>query len=161
PGNASQGLAQAEDSSPSESVRALRGRLPFQSSSFHVVTNRHEAFISTEVARIMAPGGRFLTQQIAFPWADDFYRLLDLPTPPAPPRRWELSLAVAQVTAAGLRVIDSADGDEVRAFDDIGALAWYLKASPWGVPGFTIERFRTRLAQLHAQIMSTGPLVVR
>src|SRR5829696_3669039 len=74
-----------------------RGGLPFRRASFHLVTNRHEAFVAAEVARILAPGGCFLTQQIAFPWADDFYRLLDLPVPPEPPRRWGLPLAVAQI----------------------------------------------------------------
>jgi SAM-dependent methyltransferase len=137
------------------------GGLPFRSATFHLVTNRHESFVAAEVARVLMPGGRFLTQQIALPWADDFYRLLDLPLPPPPPRPWALSLAVAQVEAAGLTVIASAEGYEARAFHDVGAMAWYLKAISWGIPGFTIAGFRRRLARLHAQIAANGPLVIR
>lgn len=138
-----------------------RGRLPFRRASFHLVTDRHEAFVASEVARILVPGGCFLTQQIAFPWADDFSRLLDLPVPPAPPRRWDLALAVAQVQVAGLTVVASGEGQERWTFLDIGALAWYLKAVSWGVPGFSIPDARPRLALLHARIESDGPLVVR
>lgn len=105
--------------------------------------------------------GCFLTQQIENGWADDFYRLLDLQPPPPPPRRWSLALAVAQVEAAGLHVVARGEADERRAFLDVGALAWYLRVIPWAVPDFTIDVFRPRLAQLHAQIASDGLLTVR
>lgn len=137
------------------------GALPFRSGALHLVTNRHESFVAAEVARVLAPGGRFLTQQIAFPWADDFYRLLDLPLPPAQVRPWALSLGVAQVEAAGLTVVTSAEGAERRAFHDVGALAWYLRSVPWAIPDFTIDGYRPRLARLHDQIKADGPLVVR
>jgi SAM-dependent methyltransferase len=137
------------------------GRLPFKNGSFHVISNRHEAFVAAEVARVLAPGGRFLTQQVADGAADDFHRLLDLPVPPPSPRPWRLALAVAQVELAGLEIVASEDGAEQHAFADVGALAWYLKASPWMVPGFSIEAFRPRLATLHERIQAHGPLVVR
>jgi len=146
---------------PSHAGGALRGSLPFRSASSRLVTNRHESFVASEVARILVPGGHFLTQQIAFPWADDLYRLLGQPSPPAPPRPWELSLAVAQVTAAGLTIVASAEADEIWAFHDVGALAWYLKVVPWAIPDFTVERYRPRFAELHGRIQAGEPLVVR
>ena len=154
-------IAQEPHDPNGRSTVGLGGSLPFRSAMFHLVANRHESFVAAEVARILAPGGCFLTQQIASPWADDFYRLLDRPPPPTSPQRWDLSLAVAQVTAAGLTVVASAEGHERREFADVGALAWYLKAVAWGVPGFTVKGCRARLAQLHARIESDGPLVVR
>jgi SAM-dependent methyltransferase len=143
------------------SPRDAGGGMPFRSASFHLVTNRHESFVASAVARVLAPGGHFLTQQVGSPWADEFYRLLDVPLPPAPPRRWELSLAVTQVEAAGLMVVASAEAHERRTFRDVGALAWYLKAVPWAIPGFSIDGFRPRLAQFQDRIIADGPLIVR
>jgi SAM-dependent methyltransferase len=142
------------DQETGRSPIVLIGRLPFQHSSFHLVMNRHESFLASEVARVLAPGGRFLTQQISNVWADDYYRLFDLPLPPRPPRIWNLELAVAQVQAAGLEIVARGEADEVTAFLDVGALAWYLKVIPWAIAGFSIERFRSRLAELHGRIQA-------
>lgn len=38
--------------------------LPFDEAEFDVVLNRHSAFNCGEVARIVAPGGTFVTQQV-------------------------------------------------------------------------------------------------
>jgi SAM-dependent methyltransferase len=54
-----------------------RGRLPFCRAAFDLVLNRHEAFNAAEVARVLAPGGRFLTQQ-AGSAPDQFHALLGL-----------------------------------------------------------------------------------
>ena len=154
----------APDNASQDSGRpssGFAGRLPFRDASFHLVTNRHEAFVASEVARILVPGGCFLTQQIENAWADDLYRLLDLPTPPPPPRRWDLALAVAQVEAAGLEVVARGEADERRAFLDVGAFAWYLKVIPWAIPDFSIGAFRPHLDRLHARIAADGPLWVR
>jgi len=40
------------------------GLLPLSANEFDLVLNRHAAFNPDEVARILAPGGAFLTQQI-------------------------------------------------------------------------------------------------
>lgn len=156
-----EGAPDNADQETDRSSRGITGRLPFRDASFHLVTNRHEAFVASEVARILVPGGCFLTQQIENAWADDFYRLLDLPAPPPPPRHWNLALAVAQVAAAGLQVVARGEADERRAFLDVGALAWYLKVIPWAIPGFSIDAFRSHLTRLHDRIAAEGPLEVR
>ncbi len=142
-------------------VPETRGQLPFRDGSIHLVVNRHASFVAAEVSRILAPAGLFITQQFEGPTDDDFYRILGLPSPPPTRRKWNLSLATSQVEAAGLRVTGSGEADLVTSFADIGALAWYLKAIPWTVPGFTIPRFRDRLKELHSQVIGTGPLRVR
>jgi hypothetical protein len=40
-----------------------RARLLFRDGAFDLVANRHEAFVATEVARVLSPGGTFVTQQ--------------------------------------------------------------------------------------------------
>ena len=54
--------------------------LPFATDEFDVVLNRHSAFNSAEVARVLGPGGTFLTQQIFGPAA---VHLKGASTPPA------------------------------------------------------------------------------
>jgi SAM-dependent methyltransferase len=76
-----------------------RGRLPFADGVFGLVTNRHEAFWASEVARVLAPGGTFITQQVDHHSYDDLHALLGLPAPPQP-GSW-LPLARRQVQDLG------------------------------------------------------------
>jgi SAM-dependent methyltransferase len=118
-------------------------RLPFRDRCFDLVLNRHESFDAAEVARVLNPGGRFLTQQAAS-GPDQFHALLGL----APPRRsapFDLDLLAGQVMRAGLVVEDTATATETVRFADIGALAWYLRMVPWAVPGFSIDAHRQAL----------------
>jgi SAM-dependent methyltransferase len=136
------------------------GRLPFPSGSFALVTSRHESFVASEIARVLVPGGIFLTQQVGGDYGD-FYEALELPRPPNPKRRWDLRLAQEQLAGAGLRVLDSGEATEVTSFTDVGAFAWYLKLIPWTVEGFSIETYRLQLERLHERIGANGPLRVR
>jgi hypothetical protein len=136
-----------------------RGRLPFRTGSLHLVTNRHESFLASEVARILVPGGHFVTQQL---WSgQDFHGLLGIEPPPRPARPWGLDLAQEQFRAAGLTVVDSEEGVEVAWFKDVGAFVWYLKAIPWIVPGFTPSAYESPLVELHRRTVEEGPLPVR
>jgi SAM-dependent methyltransferase len=137
-----------------------RGRLPFPAESFALISNRHGAFVASEVARVLTRGGIFLTQQLGGSY-DDFYDALGLSWPAKSGRVWDRRLAKEQLEAAGLTVIDSAEGEELTSFADVGAFAWYLKAIPWAVEGFSIEAHRAALEVLHARIRATGPITVR
>ena len=136
------------------------GRLPFPSGSFALVTSRHESFVASELARVLVPGGTFLTQQVGGDYGD-FYDALELPRPPSRKRRWDLGLAREQLARAGLRVVDSAEGTEVTTFADVGAFAWYLRLIPWTVEGFSIATHRPQLERLHERIAADGPLTIR
>lgn len=118
------------------------GRMPFRDSAFDLVLNRHEAFAAAEVVRVLASGGRFLTQQAASA-PDQFHALLGL-EPPARPA-FDLDLLVSQVIRAGLTVENAEAAREVVRFADVGALALYLRMVPWAVPGFDIETHRSAL----------------
>ena len=151
---------EAAPDNATQRVNDARGRLPFPDESFHLVTNRHGAFVAAEVARVLAPGGVFVTEQVGGSY-DDFYELLALDPPPPAPRPWRLELAAEQVHAAGLEVLRSGEAEQRSAFADVGALVWYLKAVPWVIPGFAADTHRPRLAALHARIAADDPLVVR
>jgi SAM-dependent methyltransferase len=137
-----------------------RGLLPFPDKSFHLVVCRHEAFVASEVARILVAGGYFVTQQIGGNY-DGFFRLLGLSPPAQPTRDWNLALATTQLEAAGLRVLASGETEQTTSFADVGAIVWYLKAAPWTVPGFSARDQLTRLGDLHARLERDGPATVR
>lgn len=136
-----------------------QGRLPFARASFELVTSRHESFVASELARILVPGGRFLTQQAGTGRYDELRR--DFGLPPSNRAAWTLSLAVAQLERAGLRVVQSGEAELVTSFADIGALAWFLKAAPWTVPEFSLAEHRGALAELHRRMAVDGPYQVR
>lgn len=137
-----------------------RGRLPFPTGSFELVSNRHESFVAAEVARVLKSGGAFLTQQTGGN-TDEFHDALGLPRPRRSGPEWSLELARAQLGEASLEVTDSATGSEAATFADVGALAWYLRAIPWVVEGFSIQTHRRRLERLHRRIVADGPLTLR
>jgi hypothetical protein len=134
------------------------GHLPFRDGAFDLVINRHESFRGDELARVMATGGTFITQQVDMHSYDDLYRLLGL-EPPEQPDSW-LPLAVSQLTSAGLIVTTAAAGVETTYFDHIGAVVYYLKVVDWGIPEYSLDAF---LPQLRAawQDESAWPRPVR
>jgi len=117
-------------------------RLPFGDAVFDLVLSRHEAFDAAEVARVLRPGGRFLTQQAASA-PDQFHALLGLRAPRRP--AMDLDLLVGQAGRAGLTVEDACVAREMVRFADVGALAWYLRMIPWAVPGFDLTTHRAAL----------------
>lgn len=151
-------VVQDEGSDENMDHGGVRGRLPFRDGTFDVVANRHGAFLAREVARVIGPGGAFVTQQVDFHTYDDFYVALDIELP-AQVDSW-LPLAVDQVTAAGLVVERAEAGIEAQAFGDVGALIWYLRAVSWSVPEFDLDRCDAALRRIHAG-MQREPLVIR
>ena len=137
------------------------GALPFEDSSFHLITNRHESFVAAEIRRILTPDGHFVTQQVGSGFTDDFRRALGLPVTKDDRPRWDLAFATRQLAAAGLRVVESAEGFEAQTYADAAALAWYLLAVPWTVEGFTIPAYRNELHRLQERIEQGHPLTMR
>jgi SAM-dependent methyltransferase len=126
---------------------AGRGRLPFSDGAFGLVANRHEAFLAAEVARVLAPGGSFITQQVDFHSYDDLYRIVGLDVP-ARPASW-LPLAVRQLRDAGLTVQASVRGAERHELRDVGAVVYYLRVVGWAIPEYTLEGCRPALRAAH------------
>lgn len=135
-----------------------RGRLPFRDGAFSLVLDRHESFNPHEVARVLAPGGTFLTQQVD--WAfGDLHELLGVPW--SGPRPVRLELLRAQVAAAGLRVEAAEEAIVVQTFADVGVLGWYLRQVPWAVESVDVRRDVGRLLGVHERMRSEGPAIIR
>jgi SAM-dependent methyltransferase len=134
------------------------GSLPFRDGAFPLVANRHESFCAAEVARVLAPGGTFVTQQVDPDGYGDFYALLGI-EPPASAESW-LPLARRQVERAGLVISTAQTADEQQQFDDVGALVYYLRVIYWAVPEYRFDRYRDRLRELH-DTPAAWPAIIR
>jgi SAM-dependent methyltransferase len=132
------------------------GRIPFEDGEFDLILNRHSGLNGAEVARVLAPGAVFLTQQIHGLWAQDL--LAEFGATPQWPDATP-AYYVPRLEAAGLEIknLDVWQGDLI--FHDVGAIVYYLKAVPWLVPGFSVETHMDTLMRLQGQLQREGPLV--
>ncbi len=110
--------------------------LPFAEGSLDLVIARHEEFDAREVARVLAPGGRFLTQQVDGREAHEFRQWFGGEPPHA-----DVTLANTQIAlqSAGLRVEAADDWTGRMEFADALAVVEYLALVPWDVPGFSVD----------------------
>lgn len=134
------------------------GALPFRDDAFHLITDRNEAFVATEVARVLVAGGYFLTEQTGNSARPAFGRLLGLPRPTFPSPPWHLRVAAEQLRRAGLRAERSGEARTETLFYDVASLVGYLRAVPWEAPGFSVDRCRPRLEELHATVSRVEPI---
>jgi len=138
-----------------EGSQALAAPLPFPDQSFDLVLNRHSGFNPHEVGRVLAPGGLFLTEQV------DGLSLADLlaefgalpPWPEARPQAFARGLE-----EGGLTLVSVQESRTARTFRSVAALVYYLRAIPWLVPGFSVDRDRGTLEGLEARLDRDGGL---
>lgn len=133
--------------------------LPFRNAAFDLVIDRHESYLAAEVARVLRPGGRFLTQQCGGSHYCELNDLLGI----ARPRyaSWSLANAVAQLRTVGFDIVQAKEAFPQATFHDIGTIVYFLKAVPWQAPGFEAKNFLDPLRAIHDRIEHAGPLGVR
>jgi len=135
-----------------------RPALPFADETFDLVTARHP--VQTwweEVARVLRPGGRFLSQQVGPHSVAELSEFLMGPQPARSLREPRIALDSAE--AAGLEVRDLRTARLRTVFYDIGAVVYFLRLVIWIVPDFSVDRYRDRLAALDALIRRDGSFV--
>jgi SAM-dependent methyltransferase len=132
--------------------------LPFAAESFDLVVSRHPTEVRWgEIARVLRPGGTYLSQQVG---AGSNRELTEFmmgrqPVRPGSSARW----AAGQAERAGLTVVDLREEALRTVFNDIAAVVYFLRKVLWTVPGFTVEGYRDRLRLLHGKIQAEGPFV--
>ena len=129
--------------------------LPFEEGFFELVIDRHESFDAGEVFRVLRPRGLFVTQQVGWSNNKEICELFRVSRTP-----WTLERGLGELRKAGFHIVDWKDGLQKAAFYDVGALVYYLKAIPWEVPGFSIERYREQLRGIHDLIQKKGEFEV-
>ncbi len=135
---------------------AERSLLPFQDNSFDLVTSRHPVDTDwTEIARVLRPGGHYLSQQVGAGSMHGVTEAMLGPLPVNDFRSPQRHAALAR--AAGLEVLDLREARLRTEFFDVAALVVYLRKVIWIVPGFTVEHYRPQLLAVHRSIEATGP----
>jgi SAM-dependent methyltransferase len=140
-------------------------RIDLPDRSLDLVADRHESFSAPEVVRVLRPGGWFVTQQVG---SRDHIELEEwFRTPPRPAtdrvsdatefanRNSSAAELAEEVSTAGLDVRDAKEATYPDDFLDIGALVYYLRAAPWEVPGFSVDRDRKILRAIDQEIQRT------
>ncbi len=131
------------------------GKLPFGDGEFNLILNKHSAFDAEELFRTLRLGGTFLTQQV------DGNDLKDLASAFERERMysyWSSDLAVQRLESAGLTIIEQKDWTGMTRFADVGAIVYFLKAIPWIVKDFSVERDLKHLKELQERLESGKPL---
>lgn len=110
--------------------------LPFADEAFDLVLNRHEELDPGEVARVFAPGGHALTQQVH---QDNWKELRAFF-----PRKTDFGPHFERYQDGFRRsglVITRAEMHEAQAaYRDLGDIVYLLTALPWEVPDFDVAR---------------------
>ncbi|MEU8002512.1 class I SAM-dependent methyltransferase [Catellatospora sp. NPDC049111] len=130
-------------------------RLPAADGEFDVVLNRHGHFDPAELWRVLRPGGLFLTQQVG---ADNDLALNEALGAPAVahPRALTLDTAVSALRRVGFEVVDGRDARPTMLFRDIAAVVYQLRAVPWQIADFDVDRYDRQLRNLHRYIREHG-----
>lgn len=127
------------------------GALPFATASFDLLASRHPTGHRwAEVARLLRPGGTYLSQGVGAGSNRRLYEALLGPQPPTPEPGWRRAAAAA--TAAGLAVTQLRHETVQLQFDDIGAVVYFLRKVVWTVPDFEVARYEMQLRRLHEQM---------
>ncbi|ASO20399.1 SAM-dependent methyltransferase [Actinoalloteichus hoggarensis] len=133
-------------------------RLPFDDSSFDLVISRHPVAPPwAEAARVLRPGGTLLCQGIG---PNSMIELAEVVAGPRPPgTRPDPEQTAEIVRQTGLIVTDLRTAALRAEFYDIGAVVYFLRKVIWTVPDFSVAKYRTALAALHARLRTDGPFV--
>jgi SAM-dependent methyltransferase len=132
--------------------------MPFTDASFDLVVSRHPVVVLWgEIARVLRPGGTYLSQQIGPGTNRELTEFMMGPRPVNQAR----SAANARRSAelAGLEVVDLREAALRVAFFDVGAVVYFLRKVLWTVPDFTPEAYGPQLGRLHQHIEEEGPFV--
>jgi SAM-dependent methyltransferase len=132
--------------------------LPFANAAFDLVVSRHPVAVRwDEIARVLKPGGSYLSQDVGDGSVRELTEFMMGPQPaddgPTRDPRW----SVAGAEAAGLTVTDLREFRGRMEFGDVAAVVHFLRKVIWIVPGFSVEAYRDRLRALHERIESAGP----
>ena len=132
--------------------------LPFESNQFDLIINRHESYSEKELFRIIKKGGYFITQQVGGENDLAINRKLGAKIDENIENylHWGLDYAVNELAKAGFETKLKKECNPIMRCFDIGAIIYYLKAIPWQIPDFTIEKYRSKLFDLHEEIIEKG-----
>ena len=126
-----------------------KAKLPFKNEEFDLVLNRHEAYSAKEVYRILKPGGFFLTQQVD---GNDCLDLLKAFKARPKWSFWNLKFAKKDILNSGFVIKQAKNWTGSIIFKEVGAVVYYLKAIPWYVDDFSVDKCLSNLEKLQTKL---------
>jgi SAM-dependent methyltransferase len=119
-----------------ETVHCRSVKLPFKDSCFDLVVDRHEELDPKEVARVIRPGGKMITQQVdRNDWMELRAYFANVGDFGDHRKRYAEGFE-----AEGLKVTTNLSKDYKVAYSSLGEFVFMLAATPWTIPGFNLER---------------------
>ncbi|MCK2242870.1 MULTISPECIES: class I SAM-dependent methyltransferase [unclassified Crossiella] len=134
--------------------------LPFADNTFDLVVSRHP--VTTwwaEIARVLAPGGTYFSQQVGPASVFELVEYFLGPQPESVRNGRNPEDAKAAAEAVGLEVRELRLEKLRTEFHDIGAVIYFLRKVIWMVPGFTVTDYLPTLRRLHERIRAQGPFL--
>jgi SAM-dependent methyltransferase len=119
--------------------------LPFADATFDLITSRHEDFSTADVARMLTPGGVFVTQQVGH----DDWRALGEWFPEMVEFGDHFLRYQQEFTALGMRVERAERHEYVAVYETLGDFVYMLLTAPWSLPDLDVERDIDRLLAMY------------
>jgi SAM-dependent methyltransferase len=145
-------------------VRARSPLLPFRDEMFDLVFDRHEELSPAEVARVLRPGGRAVTQQVGPENWIELRRYFPSATEGNRSRMTDFGDIRGQYASgfesAGLTVTRDEAHDYKAAYGGLGEMVFMLLVTPWTIPDFDVERDLEALLTLEAECSTGDGLVM-
>lgn len=148
-------VIQVEGAPDNDRQPRMADLLPFRDASFDLVIDRNEAFWPGAIRRMLRHGGVFVTHQVGGRYLAELPALLGVSGRVS---AWGLGMARGQLAGVGLEVLEAREAFPTVTFTDVGALAYFLRAAPWTIPGFDVAAYRQRLRIVHERIGREGGL---
>ena len=137
-------------------VHASGPELPFAVGSFDLVLNRHEELDPADLAGVVAPGDRVLTQQVGrtnyqelgtfFPRMTDFGHLFEL--------------YQEGFRGSGLTIVRAQEHESQEAYRSLSDIVYLLTVAPWTVPDFDVEKDLDALLDLERGLLRRDQIVL-
>ncbi len=132
--------------------------LPFDDEEFDLIINRHESYSPEEVFRLLKPGGCFITQQVGFKNDSKLRLLLTDREDVEENGTWTFENEIKKLRLVGFQILESEENITITRIYDVGAIVYYLKAVPWELPDFSVEKYRSKLVEIHTHLIKQGYL---
>jgi SAM-dependent methyltransferase len=129
--------------------------LPFVTSCFELVVSRHPVVVLwDEIARVLRPGGTYLSQLVGPGTNRELTDFMMGPQPVGRRRSPEHLRAAAE--GAGLEVVVLQSCALRVEFFDLAAVVYFLRKVRWTVPDFSVPKYEARLRAMHEHIQREG-----
>lgn len=135
-------------------------RIPYEDASFDRVLNRHGDLCPSEIARVLRPGGLFLTQQVGEDNDRELVELL-LPGTGKPFPGMNLAAQREAFESAGFEILRGEECFRPIEFYDVGALVWFARIIEWEFPGFSVDACFERLLEANRILEREGRIAGR